>query len=70
MWRRIARNVEQAAEHAYRIAALRREARTKSREERREAAETLGIEPDLELPHRRTAPRGRERRPDSTWSRH
>ena len=70
MWRRMARSAEQAAEHAYRLAAMRREARDKSKEERQKAAETLGIEPDLELPHRRAAAGGHERSPHQTWSRH
>ena len=69
MRRRTARNQEHAADHAYRIAAQRREARDKLSKERREAAETLGFEPDLELPRRRPAPRANECRPDHTWSR-
>ena len=70
MWRRTARSAEQAAEHAYRIAALRREARDRSREERREATEMLGIEPDLGLPHRRPRTEWHGRRPGRSWSRH
>jgi hypothetical protein len=69
MWRRMARSAEQAADDAYRVAALRRDASGKLDKERREAAEPLSIEPDLELPRRRPAPRGHERHPDQTWSR-
>jgi hypothetical protein len=73
MWRRTVRtirNAEQAAEHAHRTAALRREARLKLDRERRKADDGTGTEPEMGLLYGDPGAWPHRRRPDQTWSRH
>ena len=73
MWRRMVRtirNAEQAADHAHKTAALRREARLNLDRERQKAVEATGLGPEMELLYNDPGAWPHRRRPDQTWSRH